>query len=179
LAVGTSLALQYGHRKSIDLDLFGELQLDAVMLSAALSSLGEVRNLQNLQRIKSYLINGIKVDIVNYPYPWISPLLTVDQLRLASDKDIAAMKLAAITGRGAKKDFFDLYVLLKKYSVKELMSFYSEKYKDGSAFMVLKSLIYFEDAEDDVDPVQLIPASWTEVKSSIVYHHKDYLDNLA
>lgn len=106
LAVGTSLALQYGHRKSIDLDLFGELQLDAVMLSAALSSLGEVRNLQNLQRIKSYLINGIKVDIVNYPYPWISPLLTVDQLRLASDKDIAAMKLAAITGRGAKKDFF-------------------------------------------------------------------------
>lgn len=59
------------------------------------------------------------------------------------------------------------------------MSFYSEKYKDGSAFMVLKSLTYFEDAEDDVDPVQLIPASWTEVKSSIVYHHKDYLDNLA
>lgn len=178
LAGGTSLALQYGHRKSIDLDLFGEFTLDTIMLSSYLGSMGEVKILQNLQHIKSYLINGIKVDIVNYPYPWIGPLLSIDQVRLASDRDIGAMKLAAITGRGAKKDFFDLYFLLKRFTLRELLSFYNQKYMDGSAFMVIKSLVYFEDAEADVDPVQLIPASWSDVKSSIVHHQKEYLDNL-
>lgn len=178
LAGGTSLALQYGHRKSIDLDLFGEFTMDTIMLSSYLGSIGEVKILQNLQHIKSYLINGIKVDIVNYPYPWIGPLLSIDQVRLASDRDIGAMKLAAITGRGAKKDFFDLYFLLKRFTLRELLSFYNQKYMDGSAFMVIKSLVYFEDAEADVDPVQLIPASWSDVKSSIVHHQKEYLDNL-
>lgn len=178
LAGGTSLALQYGHRKSIDLDLFGEFTMDTIMLSSHLGSIGEVKILQNLQHIKSYLINGIKVDIVNYPYPWIGPLLSIDQIRLASDRDIGAMKLAAITGRGAKKDFFDLYFLLKRFTLRELLSFYNQKYMDGSAFMVIKSLVYFEDAEADVDPVQLIPASWSDVKSSIVHHQKEYLDNL-
>lgn len=178
LAGGTSLALQYGHRKSIDLDLFGEFTMDTIMLSSYLGSMGEVKILQNLQHIKSYLINGIKVDIVNYPYPWIGPLLSIDQVRLASDRDIGAMKLAAITGRGAKKDFFDLYFLLKRFTLRELLSFYNQKYMDGSAFMVIKSLVYFEDAEADVDPVQLIPASWSDVKSSIVHHQKEYLDNL-
>ncbi len=178
LAGGTSLALQYGHRKSIDLDLFGEFTMDTIMLSSHLGSIGEVKILQNLQHIKSYLIDGIKVDIVNYPYPWIGPLLSIDQIRLASDRDIGAMKLAAITGRGAKKDFFDLYFLLKRFTLRELLSFYNQKYMDGSAFMVIKSLVYFEDAEADVDPVQLIPASWSDVKSSIVHHQKEYLDNL-
>lgn len=178
LAGGTSLALQYGHRKSIDLDLFGEFTMDTIMLSSYLGSIGEVKILQNLQHIKSYLINGIKVDIVNYPYPWIGPLLSIDQVRLASDRDIGAMKLAAITGRGAKKDFFDLFFLLKRFTLRELLSFYNQKYMDGSAFMVIKSLVYFEDAEADVDPVQLIPASWSDVKSSIVHHQKEYLDNL-
>lgn len=178
LAGGTSLALQYGHRKSIHLDLFGEFTMDTIMLSSHLGSIGEVKILQNLQHIKSYLIDGIKVDIVNYPYPWIGPLLSIDQIRLASDRDIGAMKLAAITGRGAKKDFFDLYFLLKRFTLRELLSFYNQKYMDGSAFMVIKSLVYFEDAEADVDPVQLIPASWSDVKSSIVHHQKEYLDNL-
>jgi len=178
LAGGTSLALQYGHRKSIDLDLFGEFTMDTIMLSSYLGSIGEVKILQNLQHIKSYLINGIKVDIVNYPYPWIGPLLSIDQVRLASDRDIGAMKLAAITGRSAKKDFFDLYFLLKRFTLRELLSFYNQKYMDGSAFMVIKSLVYFEDAEADVDPVQLIPASWSDVKSSIVHHQREYLDNL-
>ncbi|HPM31540.1 MAG TPA: nucleotidyl transferase AbiEii/AbiGii toxin family protein [Chryseolinea sp.] len=178
LAGGTSLALQYGHRKSIDIDLFGILTPDSIALTTSLASLGDVKNLQNLQNIKSYLINGIKVDIVNYPYPWISELMDVDNLRLANEKDIAAMKLAAITGRGSKKDFFDLYFLLKHYSVQEILNFYSKKYSDGSVFMVLKSLTYFDDAEEDADPLQLIPVAWHEVKRNIVNQHKEYLDSL-
>lgn len=178
LAGGTSLALQYGHRKSVDIDLFGTLPPDSIAITAGLSSLGDIKNLQNLQNIKSYLINGIKVDIVNYPYPWISELMHVDNLRLANEKDIGAMKLAAITGRGSKKDFFDLYFLLKHYSVQELLNLYSKKYSDGSLFMVLKSLTYFDDAEEDTEPLQLIPVSWHEVKKTIVSKHKEYLDAL-
>lgn len=179
LVGGTSLALQYGHRKSIDIDLFGILPPDSIAISSSLNSLGEVKNLQNLKNIKSYLINGIKVDIVNYPYPWISELIEADSLRLADEKDIAAMKLAAITGRGSKKDFFDLYFLLKHYSLQELLNFYTKKYSDGSVFMVLKSLTYFDDAEEDVDPVQLIPVTWQEIKEVITGRHKEYLDALA
>ncbi len=179
LVGGTSLALQYGHRKSIDIDLFGILPSDSIAISASLSSLGDVKNLQNLENIKSYIINGIKVDIVNYPYPWISEIIEEDSLRLADEKDIAAMKLAAITGRGSKKDFFDLYFLLKHYSVLELLNFYSKKYSDGSVFMVLKSLTYFDDAEEDADPLQLIPVTWPEIRKTIVTKHKEYLDALS
>ncbi len=179
LAGGTSLALQYGHRKSIDIDLFGILPPDSIAINSALRSLGEVKNLQNHQNIKSYIINGIKVDIVNYPYPWIRPLIIEDDLRLASDKDIAAMKLAAITGRGSKKDFVDVYFLLKHYSFTELLNFYKEKYNDGSVFMVLKSLTYFDDAEEDAGPLQLIPVTWDEIKKAIVSQHKEYLDSLS
>ncbi len=179
LAGGTSLALQYGHRKSIDIDLFGILPPDTIAINLALSSLGEVKNLQNHQSIKSYLVNGIKVDIVNYPYPWIGPLIIEDDLRLASDKDIAAMELAAITGRGSKKDFVDVYFLLKHYSFTELLDFYKEKYKDGSVFMVLKSLTYFDDAEEDAGPLQLVPVYWDEIKNEIRTQHQTYLNSLS
>jgi predicted nucleotidyltransferase component of viral defense system len=179
LAGGTSLALQYGHRKSIDLDLFGTLPPDSIAITAELGLMGDVQNLQNHQNIKSYIINGIKVDFVNYPYPWIRPLIVEDNLRLASDIDIAAMKLAAITGRGSKKDFIDLYFLLNRYSLPELLNFYAEKYTDGSVFMVLKSLTYFDDAEEDAEPLQLMTYSWAEVKKEIKMQHKKYLDSLS
>lgn len=86
------------------------------------------------------------------------------------------MKLAAITGRGAKKDFTDLYFLLKEYSLAEMMGMYEEKYADGSAFMVLKSLVYFQDAEAEEMPEMLLPVSWDIIKSTIVRHHKEYLN---
>ena len=70
--------------------------------------------------IKIFLINGVKVDIVNYPYDWLEVAIVENNIRLASQKDIAAMKIAAITQRGSKKDFIDLYFLLQTYSLKEI-----------------------------------------------------------
>jgi len=179
LAGGTALALQYGHRKSVDLDLFGIVTTDTLEVTAALGNMGEVRILQNTKNIKSYSINGIKVDIVNYPYPWISSVIIEDNIRLADEKDIAAMKLAAITGRGSRKDFFDLYFLLKHFSLPELLACYVKKYADGSEFLVLKSITYFEDAEDDADPLQLIPVTWAEVKKGITTVSQRYLSSLS
>ena len=84
------------------------------------------------------------------------------------------MKLAAITGRGAKKDFTDLYFLLKEFSLNEMIELYEKKYPDGSVFLVLKSLIYFDDAEGDEMPQMLKPVSWEVIKQTIVDSHRHY-----
>ncbi|HMU58863.1 MAG TPA: nucleotidyl transferase AbiEii/AbiGii toxin family protein [Chitinophagaceae bacterium] len=174
LVGGTAMALQAGHRKSVDLDLFGALSLDETILTETVSSMGNIVWLNKLKNIKSLLVNGIKVDFVNYSYPWLSEPLNENNIRLASKKDIAAMKLSAITGRGAKKDFTDLYFLLKEFSLKEMVQLYEEKFADGSAFMVLKSLVYFEDAENDEMPEMLMPASWEMIKKTVTQHHRKY-----
>ncbi len=174
LVGGTAMALQTGHRKSVDLDLFGELSLDETILTETVSSMGNIVWLNKLKNIKSLLVNGIKVDFVNYSYPWLSEPLNENNIRLASKKDIAAMKLSAITGRGAKKDFTDLYFLLKEFSLKKMVQLYEEKFADGSAFMVLKSLVYFEDAENDEMPEMLMPASWEMIKKTVTQHHRKY-----
>lgn len=87
---------------------------------------------------------------------------------MVSDKDIAAMKLNAIAGRGSRKDFIDLFFILKKYSLETLIIFYNNKYKDGSEFMVLKSLTYFDDAENEEMPVMFQEIVWEEVKITIL-----------
>lgn len=101
-----------------------------------------------------------------------------DGLRLASDKDIGAMKLAAITGRGTKKDFIDLFELLQHYSLLELIGFYEQKYHDGSVFLVLKSLVYFEDADAEITPYLLRNYSWEDIKTDIKKVHVDYMKNI-
>lgn len=175
LVGGTSLALQIGHRKSVDLDLFGRLVMDPFELGNPFSANLSVRKISNSPNIKVYLINNIKVDIVNYGYDWLDEPLHEDGLRLATIKDISAMKLAAITGRGTKKDFIDLSFLLDILSLKEMMRNYLTKYHDGSEFMVLKSLGYFVDAELDEIPFMLRGRSWEVVKSKIVTELKNYV----
>jgi hypothetical protein len=82
--------------------------------------------------------------------------------------DIAAMKLNAIAGRGSKKDFIDLYFLLKEFSLAKLLSFYEKKYEDGSVFMVLKSLTYFEDADVQQQPKMFVEFNWELCKKTII-----------
>ena len=131
--------------------------------------------IKDSKNIHVYLVNQIKVDIVNYQYPWIGELLEVDCLRLADINDISAMKLSAITGRGTKKDFYDLHLLLQYISLREMLELYETKYKDGSLFMVLKSLVYFDDADEDIIPVLLTPSSWESVKTGILKAYTEYM----
>lgn len=173
LVGGTSLALQNGHRESIDLDFFGILDADKIEISEALDKIGELKKRQSTKNINIFMVNGIKVDIVNYPYPWLEDVVKEDNLRLASSKDIAAMKLSAITGRGSKKDFIDLYFLLQKYTLKEMLAFYKKKYHDGSVFMVLKSLAYFEDADEEPMPKMFTKVDWKKAKQRIVLELKN------
>ena len=149
LVGGTALALQIGHRQSIDLDFFGNTEFKNISFENILATFESVRIVNNSPFIKQYFINDVKVDFVQYPYKWIRKEIFIDKIAMASTEEIAAMKLAAVTNRGSRKDFIDIYYLLKAYSLDEILSFYEAKYHDGSTFLVLKSLIYFEDADDE------------------------------
>ena len=162
LVGGTALALQIGHRESVDIDLFGTIDFEEEEKNIELE--GNIEVLKKSRNINVLSINKIKVDIVNYRYPWIAQMLKENDFRLASIKDIGAMKLNAITGRGTKKDFVDLYYLLKMFSLKELFHFYSEKFDDGNLFLVKKSLNYFDDAEPEPMPIMKDNITWDEIK---------------
>ena len=167
LVGGTSLALQIGHRFSVDIDMFGKGEIDEFEFVDELSNFGKVIVIKKSKNVLILSVNGIKVDFVNYKYPLLEEITIVENIRLVSDKDIAAMKLNAIAGRGSRKDFIDLHYLLQKYSLKEMIAFYNTKYADGSEFMVLKSLTYFEDAESEEIPILFQKLDWNEIKFSI------------
>jgi predicted nucleotidyltransferase component of viral defense system len=176
LVGGTALALQIGHRLSVDLDLFGLINSDKLSIVGALNKIGKIKTIQQTENINIYTVDNIKVDVVNYEYPWLKPQLVQENLRLASLPDIAAMKLAAITGRGSKKDFIDIYYLLKRYTFEELLLFYNNKYHDGSTFLVLRSLAYFDDANSELMPKMFKSVSWDVVKRDLSEKLKEYID---
>ncbi len=177
LVGGTALALIHGHRKSIDLDFFGNEKIDTFEMISLFKSIGIVNDVKSSKRIDSLFLNDVKVDIVHYPYQWIDEPLIEDNLRLATSKDIAAMKLAAITNRGSKKDFYDLNKLLQLFTLNQILGFYLEKFKDSSIFFALKSLIYFDDAEEQESPLMFDEITWDQVKKNIVDAHLEYLNN--
>lgn len=168
LVGGTSLALQMGHRNSIDIDLFGNSEINSDLFIEKLSEFGEVKVAQSTKNILITKINDVKVDFVNYKYPLLSEYLFLENIRMLSTRDIAAMKLNAIAGRGSKKDFIDLYFLLNEFSLETIMSFYEKKYSDGSVFMVQKSLTYFEDADLQVQPQMFLDFDWETCKQKII-----------
>lgn len=168
LVGGTSLALQLGHRKSIDLDFFGTIDFESTAFKHFIEEFEKVEILVKSRNIRTYTLNNIKVDFVNYSYPWLDDPLKQETLILAKPRDIAAMKISAITGRGSKKDFVDLYFLLQMYSLTDIFALYRKKYQDGSEYLALKSLSFFDDAEEDADPVMLTDVSWDSIKERII-----------
>ena len=168
LVGGTALALYEGHRLSVDIDMFGRRDIDTDKFTDILKEKGETIILSQSPKILIFSINGIKVDFVDYNFELLEPLTIIEGIRLVSKKDIAAMKLNAIAGRGSKKDFIDVFQLLNEFTLTEMLTFYSQKYPNGSEFMVLKSMLYFDDAENEPDPLMIIPISWEEVKERIV-----------
>lgn len=106
LVGGTSLALQIGHRKSVDLDFFGHLHIPPAEVALALQAYGSVSVRARSEHIQGYAVADVLVDFVDYPHPWLDPPVESEGLRLASCRDIAAMKLAAITNRGHEEGFY-------------------------------------------------------------------------
>lgn len=168
LAGGTALALQIGHRLSVDLDFFGDVVFDSSEVLGAIKEIADVTIMNQSRAILILNTNGVKTDFVRYRYPLLHPVLKIEGIRLLSTIDIGAMKLAAITNRGRKRDFLDLFYLLQYHSLRQLMDAYNAKYADGSEFLVLKSIIYFDDAEEDEMPIVFDSTlTWPLIKKTI------------
>lgn len=116
----------------------------------------------------------MELNIVNYKYSWLEEELIEDGIRLAHKKDIAAMKINAIIGRGTKKDFIDIAYLLKEYGMSDILRFYFAKYPDASIFLASKSLAYYDDAENDPMPYMFSETTWTELKQYISNQYDEY-----
>lgn len=169
LVGGTALSLQLGHRVSVDLDLFTDKDYSTdELISLLLREYSVTPILQHPQTLICE-INGVKVDFIRFRYKIIRPVKEEKGIRMLSVDDIAPMKLDAITGRGRKKDFYDLFFLLKHYSIEQLFTLYLEKYPHQTTFHVARSMSYFVDAEKDADPIVFQKyITWQKVKDGIV-----------
>ena len=175
LVGGTSLSLQIGHRISIDLDLFTFEDYDSQTLIKALESLGEVDILVDKPPFLQVRLDNLKMDFLKFPYPLVKEYNEIEGVRLVKLDLIAVMKFLAIARRGVKKDFVDLYFLLEKYSITEIVHIFETRLPHVDMFHVIKSLTYFDDAEIDVNPKMLIKVSWQTIKKVISQKVGDYL----
>jgi predicted nucleotidyltransferase component of viral defense system len=179
LVGGTALSLRYGHRTSVDIDLFNHEKFDHEQFVKALKK--EFGNGYSVESktarwgIFCYL-DGIKVDIVNHPHPLISDVEETNNIRMYGDPDIIAMKLNAILGRGRKKDFWDLHELLHHYQLKDMIRFHEKKFPEQNLLITIpQAITYFIDAEESEDPISLKGQTWKSVKKFIQQKVSDYL----
>ena len=171
LAGGTGLALQLGHRKSYDLDFFSNrpFNTDAILSDIPaekvfFTSLGTVH----------CEVRGIRVSLLYYEVPLLYPALSWEEIRIADVRDIAAEKVKTISQRGSKRDFIDLYAVIRmNYSITDVCNFFKRRFgpSDINYYHVIKSLVFFEDAEQEPWPPILQDAeqwNWDNIKSFFV-----------
>jgi len=170
LAGGTSLALQIGHRQTIDFDFFSQKTFDHKSVIKNLKKIGTLEIFHKSEHTINASLNNIKLSFFKYEYPVLSTFIKTYKMKIAHKLDVALMKLSAISSRGSKKDFIDLHFLLKDFSLEKLFEQYKKKYGIGEAngYHLLKSIAYFEDAEHEPMPIMLIPVSWKNIKQSII-----------
>lgn len=170
LSGGTGLSLQIGHRESEDLDFFCEESFDPIQLEKDVASLGEITNTELSKGTVNTYVDGVKLQFLEYPYPLIAPFTNWKGIQLSSVIDIACTKLQTVSMRGSKKDFVDLFFLFDIYPLPELLENAQRKYKkiDYNQTHILKSLVYFEDAEGQPMPRLLKETTWEEVKGRMI-----------
>jgi hypothetical protein len=148
LAGGTALALYWGHRKSIDIDLFCDTSFDAAYLLEEIQQDFTFDLFFTAPNTLKGSINNIKVDLIAHRYPRLESPVVMYGMNLLHEHDILAMKLNAISISGQRsKDFIDIWYAFKKYGISDMIGFYMGKYNQPQASHVLKSLIFFEDVD--------------------------------
>ncbi len=168
LGGGTNIALQRGHRLSVDLDFFTITPYDKSRVYKTITSL--FRNTEMLfeqNQTMMFEINKIKVDFVLYPFEWLKPFEKIESLRLISLQDMIPMKLQAVSNRFSKKDFWDIDLLLNEFTLTEMLGFFKTKFPPVDTGYIIHSLTNFETAETEADPVCIIPRTWQEVKDNL------------
>ena len=153
LAGGTALALQIGHRESIDFDFFSEKKFNNNKLFEQIKnnlSAYQVKKVQDEKDTLTVILdNQSKISFFFYPYPLLEPLITEKYLNVASIRDIACMKLSAIVNRSVQKDYVDLYFILQQYPLSELLQSARKKFPEIETNLIIKSLVYFDDLNEE------------------------------
>jgi hypothetical protein len=167
LAGGTAISLQIGHRKSMDLDFFTKHEFNE---DQWIQKLEKSYNLELFSKDWQTIIgdiNNVKFSLFYYKYPLIKKLIQFENIKLASLGDLAAIKLDTVISRGTKRDLVDIYFLAQKFGLDNLYKFYDQKFGnfEEREIMIKKSLIYFDDAENDVDPNMLVDFKWGDLKT--------------
>lgn len=175
LVGGTSLSLQLGHRISIDIDLFtdapyGSLDFHTIqsrlrdMFPYCQGDCGDIVGMGVSYIIGNSAYDSIKLDLF-YTDPFIRPIKTIDNIRIASIEDIIAMKLDVIGRNGRKKDFWDLHEMHDKYTIAEMLTLYVERYPyNHTQEELLLGLTNFSLADTDPDPNCLRSKAWPLIK---------------
>ena len=166
LAGGTGLALHLGHRLSHDLDCFSPELFDEEILLQRARSLAGFSLVARAPHSLHTTIEGTKVSFLGYDYPLLFPCTRFGDIDVADVRDITCMKVSAIASRGTKRDFVDMYLCARENGLGNLLGLFERKYSQirHNRLHVLKSLMYFEDAEKDPMPHMLIPLEWHEIK---------------
>lgn len=179
LVGGTALSLLYGHRKSVDLDLFSEKRFENSSIIDALKKKFHEKFIMEEKAPRFGIfgfINDVKVDIIRHPHPLIRPLQIIGNMRFFSTEDIIAMKIQAILGRGKKKDFWDIAELLHHYSIADFIRFHKEKYSTQNLLITVpQAITYFVDAEESEEPISLKNQNWKGIQQFISKKVNEYL----
>lgn len=178
LAGGTALALRIGHRKSADLDLFSNFSFNVVQLLENLTADYNFNLFFSANNTIKGSIDSVKVDLLSHRYPLIAEPVVEEKIEMLSLQDIIAMKLNAISASGQRvKDFIDIFYLLRKFSIEQMIGFYKEKYTQYNEVSVLKSLVYFDDIDfNDWPEITAEPnLKWDVIKNELEKSVKKYL----
>ncbi len=148
LAGGTALALQIGHRDSVDFDFFSEKDFETRELFEKLKEIfvdHKIKKVQDEKNTLTIVVDDIKLSFFTYKYRLLNPPISERYIRLASVEDIACMKLSAIVSRSTEKDYIDLYFILRNNELAKLLELVEKKFPTLDTNLVIKSLTYFDD----------------------------------
>jgi hypothetical protein len=170
LAGGVAVALRLHHRQSRDLDLFTIASDPSALAASVVDS--DIRILARSQGTLQLEVGGVPASILRYNYPLLGPpeLVPGIAVPVASLDDLECMKLAAIAGRGAARDFWDLHALLtaRRRNLRQALDAYTRKYAAEDIGHVVRSLVYFTDAEAEPMPTGLTEEHWKQIRADLV-----------
>lgn len=170
LVGGTSLALQIGHRVSVDLDLFSIFSFEETALNQYLiSQYGFETDFLARSTVKGE-VEGVQIDCLSHAYPLVGEINVYEDIRLASLQDIAAMKLNAISGNGTRiKDFIDIAYMAEYMSLHEMLESYQNKYKTMNVLIPVKALTFFDEINFK-EPIKMLPSkkfNWKKIEKRL------------
>ena len=186
LAGGTALIFYLGHRTSLDFDFYTEKEFEKgkflkIFKNELKNKKLTIKVLRDFKNTCELLVNNVHLSCFYYPYPLIGKLKKFQNVLIASIQDISAMKALAIGQRGTKRDFIDIYYLIKIFGLKKILSWAKKKYPEYSEMIFLKGLVYFEDAEKEEERnIEIVDKSiiWSKIKKEIVEAVRKYQLNL-